>query len=395
MVPSEQTTFDPPVFRNGPRSDGRRRGQTEPIFTFLDRRAGPHWDQVRQTIESWVGELPNHALPEIMGPLRSTRNAQHQAAVWEAGLHHLLRAWLGDAVLAKPTTHGPPDFEIVLGDARVAVEATLNTVNPAVLATPPERAVFAAIENRVRSRDFTLSIYIDEAGSGGPPIRRVIDDAQALVDELDWAEERDLVEQGGSMRCPGVVVRRDGWVIELQAIAVAPDRRGPRNRVLGAMSGGDAVLVDDQRLRRSLRRKAHDLNQISDHGVIAIAWDPFFPDPDPIPQVLFGAALRPPSEQPSQGRDGWGLWHGPDGQRNTRIEAVLVVSHFHLWMRGELDATAWRNPWFIGAPCFDPPWARLVCADQVLRDQPIWPATRALGLPEDWPTTSPWGSRTS
>lgn len=100
------------IFSEIARDDPSRRAHGDGQFTFLDRVAGPYWDQVRELIEDWFSRLCPDAQADIRGRLRSSDDRHVRGAFFELYLHECLLR-MGYTVTCHPVLEGTtrrPDF---------------------------------------------------------------------------------------------------------------------------------------------------------------------------------------------------------------------------------------------------------------------------------------------
>lgn len=71
------------IFSETIRTDPSPANHGDGQFKFLDRVAGPYWDQVRDLIEDWFSRMCPDAQADVMGRLRSKDDRQVRGAFFE------------------------------------------------------------------------------------------------------------------------------------------------------------------------------------------------------------------------------------------------------------------------------------------------------------------------
>lgn len=75
------------LFEHRPQSDQSPKFHLETQYEFLDRAAGPYWNEVRALLNAWYDRIPLRAQADMAGSLRSGVASQFQSAFWELYLH--------------------------------------------------------------------------------------------------------------------------------------------------------------------------------------------------------------------------------------------------------------------------------------------------------------------
>lgn len=119
-------TGQPPIFDEQQRSDTWPKRNNETTFAFLNRIAGPFWDQPRQLVQTWAEHLPDaREYKDIRSRLRSGDDYAFNSAFLELYLHESFVAAGYDVTVHPPLagTSRRPDFRIRRDDVDVYVEA--------------------------------------------------------------------------------------------------------------------------------------------------------------------------------------------------------------------------------------------------------------------------------
>ncbi|MFD8560550.1 hypothetical protein ACFV1N_25030 [Streptosporangium canum] len=93
------------IFSAVERTDPSPAGHGDSHSQFIDRVAGPFWDQVRDLIEDWFSQLCSDAQADVRGRLRSRNDRQSKGAFFELYLHECLLR-MGYTVTCHPEIDG-------------------------------------------------------------------------------------------------------------------------------------------------------------------------------------------------------------------------------------------------------------------------------------------------
>ncbi len=116
-----------PLFDQLERTDTTHAAYTESQFAFLDRVAGPYWEQVRQLLDEWFAQIPPEHKDHLRTRFQNSDDRQHRSAFWELYLHELFRR-LGFTATHHPELPGSsnqPDFLFERGDDAFYLEAVM------------------------------------------------------------------------------------------------------------------------------------------------------------------------------------------------------------------------------------------------------------------------------
>lgn len=246
------------IFSAVERTDPSPPGHGESHSQFIDRVAGPFWDQVRNLVEDWFSRLCSDAQADVRGRLRSRDDRQSKGAFFELYLHECLLR-MGYAVTCHPQVDGTsrrPDFLAEKDGGAVYVEA--RSASPSDIAVGADARVNTLYESldKLNSPDFYLWIDVDR--QGGDLLR-----ARPLRSALkEWLTDLDPDAYGdrgtGRRDFPGLRYEANGWRIQFHALPKSPETRGKEGvRPLARLSGGQDF-------------RGHDAMPLSLFGLIVV-----------------------------------------------------------------------------------------------------------------------------
>jgi hypothetical protein len=387
-----------PVFSDRQRSDPRP-SSGEPLYTFLDRVAGPFWDRIRQLIEDWANDYSPGERADVVGRLQNRRDIDFTGAYWELFLHQGLKA-LGFEVTCHPEVAGTrkrPDF-LAEGDrCSFYIEAKVLGDDLADLRRDKNRsAIDHELNARVHSDGFVVQLQFAKDGARPIPIKKLAD----LVDATQaWLDGLNIRGQTGVPR-PLAVTRhvwddeRSGWSVALTAMPRSSGRGG--GRIVG-VTGPHVGWADDLTpIRKALYKKAHKYgDDLGKPLVVALGLQRPFADDTDLLDALFGDDIYqfdPSTGDGNSARKSNGLVTGPMGPRSRRLSAVLVSNNVAPWSAAKTSLTLWKNPWATFPLRCDAGGVVTIIDAQ---DDGSLATTAAsvstgelLGLPQDWPGPS-------
>ena len=100
------------IFSDTTRGDSSPKRQSESTFEWLARSGRPSVERVRHRLELWAGRYPEEERDDLVRMIQSSRDSQHEGAMFELLLHELL-VRLGCTVRVHPEmpdTPRSPDF---------------------------------------------------------------------------------------------------------------------------------------------------------------------------------------------------------------------------------------------------------------------------------------------
>ncbi len=324
-------------------------------FEFLDRVAGPYWDQIRDLVEDWFSRLCPDAQADVRGRLRSKDDRQSVGAFFELYLHECLLR-MGYTVTCHPELAGTtrrPDFLAEKEGQSVYVEArSASGSDKSVGEAARENMVYASLD-KIDSPNFFLWIEVVKQGDqpfGAKPLRGRL---ERWLRDLD---PDDYVLGPGVRRedLPGLTHKDEasGWAIKFRALPKSPDGRGKAGvRPLGLFGGGKAGwIADDETLRGALTDKGTAYGALGAAFVVAVASGSVSLDEHDVLDVLYGTDVLEigfGSDGPQtyfQTRRPDGYWYAGDHWAHRGVSAVLVVKGLHPAFVGTQQHTIWEHP---------------------------------------------------
>ena len=332
------------IFDDGTRTDSSPMARAESAFGFLNRSARPEFEEVRRLIEDWGSRYPDDHTHELRERLRSGKDADHNAAVFELFLHELLMR-LGWSVEVHPTIPGTrrsPDFLATLAGERILVEATEVRPQSSLSATDPlEDRVLDAID-RLHSPNFFLHVTTQGHLVKAPPLEKVVAPFEELMSAHDPDEVAAEIKLHGPEASPARRVEFDGWSIKASLMPKFNARGDGSTRTIGTGPMRMSWTNGSKPVRDALRAKARSFGRTGLPLIVAVN----APDVDDIDetealfgkeQVTFTFTGDPDLSQPRMTRAPDGVWIGPGYKPlYTRLSAALIF-------RGVA-------PWFLRAP---------------------------------------------
>jgi hypothetical protein len=156
----------------------------------MNRRAGRDYDRIRDLIEVWAAKLPLSAYADLQGRMQSGDDNDFDSAFFELYLHELL-VTTGHAATSHPVIRGTskrPDFLASTPEkADVIVEAKVVTEKSKGERAADARlsALYDAIDQRIQSTDYFISVAFDGSFSTSIPVASWCRDIQSWLDGLN------------------------------------------------------------------------------------------------------------------------------------------------------------------------------------------------------------------
>lgn len=389
------------IFSAVERTDPSPAGHGESHSQFIDRVAGPYWDQVRNLVEEWFSRLCSDAQADVRGRLRSRDDRQSKGAFFELYLHECLFR-MGYAVTCHPQVDGTsrrPDFLAEKDGSAVYVEArSASSSDIAVGAAARVNTLYESLD-KVDSPDFYLWIDVDRQGGG--PLR-----ARPLRSALEeWLKDLDpdaYEDRGNGRRdFPGLPYEANGWRIQFHALPKSPKARGKKGvRPLAILSGGQAFGGHDQEgIKNALSDKGSAYGPLDAPYVVAVASSSMSTDDHDVKNALYGTeALQVATGSGGETRPAAlvrspdGYWYKGDHWAHRHVSAVLVVKQLHPAFVGTQQHTIWEHPDPERCVPQLPMWRRsTVNAHGTMHFvDPARTPTEWFGLKDPWPIEEPF-----
>lgn len=385
------------LFSDITRTDLAPAKYAERSFAYLEHSARPQMQRTRDLLEDWFSHYPESHKSDLKRRFETRVESQFLSAFFELYLHELLLQ-LGCSVELPP--QGPlqsrrPDFLVHSQNGPdhyvEAVLADKNSSKDAARQAMVEQ-VFDAI-NRIDSPNFFVDISVTGAPSTQPPARKIRARVENWLRSFDPDTVRNQYERGGLAALPLLHEAHEGWKIHFRAFPKSQDVRGkPGIRPIGMWSSGAAPSNAKVAIRNAVRDKANHYRDLGTPYLVGVNSLTSGTDRDEIVEALFGSEehifpVNDPDAPPfvNYARDG--AWLGIDGPINTRVSAVLVISHLVPWGTAVSDLTLYHNPWasyrYSGEMNRFPKMA--VQPDGTLRWEAGIHPRELFGLPEGWP----------
>ncbi|MGW0158469.1 hypothetical protein ACWDUN_04005 [Mycobacterium sp. NPDC003323] len=382
----------PRIFDDVKRTDATPAYDTEDSFHFLNRAAGPHWQRVRELVDTWFADYPSEAKHDLRSRFREAGAPQHYGAWWELYVYTLYRR-LGYDVQIHPTLQGTtrqPDFLVTRGEASAYVECAVYLSRAGATASAGgERSWIFEATNRARNPNFMVDIEIRRAGKQRPKASEIIEPLEQWLAALDPDAVSAQLDRG--FEPPQLALGVRGWEIEYGAFPVDPDRRGVDGRMIAVYPPVTAFISNDMsRFKELVRHKGGRYGTPDKALTIAILNTSGFSETQEVTEALFGSeAVRfyegePGSVQGFRKRDGY--WRQGPPPRGTRVSSVLVGQNISPWRVTPELPSVWVNPWAdIQAPHLPLITRTAHDSGEVYEVQTGEAAHTMFGLDQDWP----------
>ncbi|MFD9851617.1 hypothetical protein [[Kitasatospora] papulosa] len=378
------------VYTSRNRTDASPKRAAEPHADFLQRIAGPFWDQVRHVINEWWSHLPDQAQLGVRSRLLDgNSDINVYSALWELYLHEMLRG-SGCTVEIEPPigTRGKnPDFLVTRDGAQFVVEAIWTAqrlTDAASDALPPQLA--DAIDG-VPSPNFFLACELDRAGSATPPQKRLKAELTRWLASLD--PDQVIAQHEGRIPLPRYTWQEAGWLLTFEAIPRSPGRRGdPTSRTIGIHTATPWLGDESKRVFDAVKRKGGKYGDLSLPFIVAVGHAAIFPEDENTEVALYGTRIvRARAGTPAFGRMTEGYWTATHGHPHSRVSGVLIVDNPAPWTWVKKTPVLWQSPDPSSLPVRAlPTWATARLVNARVEHQPAaLPAHTALGLPRHWP----------
>ncbi|GAS95644.1 uncharacterized protein RMCC_2610 [Mycolicibacterium canariasense] len=382
------------IFDAVERTDSAPAYDTEDSFHFLNRAAGAPWQRVRDLVESWFADYPDHAKPDLRSRFREVAAPQHYGAWWELYVYTLHRR-LGYEVTIHPTLPGTPrqpDFLVSRGDTAAYVECAvyLSRAGSAPNGAGERSWIFEAT-NQASDPNFFVDIKIRRAGTDRPKASEIIGPVQQWLSSLDPDDVADQISRGGGR--PDLILKVRGWEIEYGAWPVRPEHRGTGGRLIGVYPTVTAFISNDMlRIRDLMKHKGGRYGSPDKPLKLAILNTSGFAEAKEINEALFGTkgvsyyVGQPNSAHLVDKRDGY--WRKGPPARGSRVSAVLVGQNIYPWRICPELPKLWINPWahkpLVDFPLLETYTAQDAGEVHLVREAGATPDA-IFGLDREWP----------
>ena len=367
---------------------------SESVYAYYRDSERPPMVAIHTLLEQWFSEVPASEQLDLAQRFRSVILRQHQSALFELYLHHLL-VRSGFQVQFHPDVAGTqnhPDFLVLKdGTARFYLEAI------AVGNSTKEESEINRINqvydtlNALESPDFFVSVRVEGAPASSPAGAKIRKDLKKWLATLNWEEISASYITEETEAIPAYEWSHDGWYVTFEPIPKPPEARGSEGiRAIGmTMDGKVRTLKLDRDLKEAVSKKdrygvltlpfVHAIQVVDSHRI----------DRNDVINGLFGQAtvrLGPNREQIHE-RLPNGAWVGRGGANHQIVSAVCVWSTVDPSNFVLLEPFTIHNPYAINPLQANVlPWPQEVAnhSTNELILQPGKPMAEVLGLPLDW-----------
>lgn len=391
------------LFESYVRTDTSPSRFLEGSYAFLDRAAGPYWQQVRDVMADWLAHVPQRHRSDLRQRLANPVDQQFNGAYLELYLHEVFLR-LGCNVEVHPEVAGPrhPDFLVDDGSQRFYLEARqiLNQSDQHRARRNRQSAMYDSLQG-VNSPNFFLRIDIREIGARDLPKRPLIHDVEAWLCRLDPDIEQARLDSAGSLLAlQEFAWRQEGWDVRLRAIPKSARARGkPGVRPLGMFGDIKVEEVDGVTpIRRALDEKAGAYGQLDFPFIIALGVDWFTGrDQFDITGALFGRSQleieiiddQPGSRRLTRAPDGF--WFGGNRWLHQHVTGVLQVTSLHPARFAHANPTLWLHPSPTHRVAPLAAWRVMLPSEGEIHEEPARITCESLfGLPDPWPAGDPF-----
>jgi hypothetical protein len=385
---------DPKVFDDVTRTDARPSRHVESRFGFYNRAAGPVFDRIRNSLDSWFRAYPADGQPDLRARLRSSADDAFSGAFWELYQHQTLTL-MGYSVESHPKLAGTtrrPDFLVARpGDRGFYLEATIASPSRDERGSDRILGTIFDLLNELSTPNFFLEVEVKRRGPLPPSTKQVRRDLTAWLAALD----PDEIERapGGWLRHAPFSWEMAGWSIQFRPIPKSPGYRGKPSRAIGVNIDAPVRVVDTSSgLRDAIKGKAGRYGTLDRPYVIAVLIEDRYMDREAVVAALYGTVSYLFDSSPNATFDPRpfrqldGPWMSPTGPTNTRVSAVLTAINLSPPLVTRIAPHVWHNPW-AARPLVDRMnWATSRVEDGVLVDADAeLPLHELLALPPEWP----------
>lgn len=369
----------------------------ESTFAFLDRVAGPVWEQCRDLISDWFSEYPSRDRHALRARLRSPDDRVFASAFWELYIHETYRrdGWAIEIEPRVPASDNRPDFLVANERERYYIEARCTFAEVDRAAAGRLQSVYAALDT-IDSGAFHLAVTPVRIGVSSPATRALRRSLEGWLSGLD----PDATDFRLSRDDPSIMfewVHQD-WKLVFRPI---PRRAAVRHlraeRPLGAFIPDEATFLDDAALfRDALLDKGSKYGELQHPLVLAINVGSVFHDDRDTIRAFYGTVgwrldVHNPDSEPVPVITEPGFW-GPPGQpMRTHIAGVLVAEGLHYGRVARYSPVFWQHPEAAQSVEPLPAWGTASPGSEDIEYRaPAKPPHAQFGLPQGWPLGDPF-----
>ncbi len=378
----------------------------ESKFEYLNRSARPSVEAIRNRLESWFQNYPPEGKADVRKRFRSRDSRQHLSAFFEIYMYHLLTG-MGFIVELHPKVEDSsrhPDFKVLKDDTPLFyLELTLSAISDQEAGSKARVNQFYDTLNKLHTPNFFIDLQVHEVSSASPSGRKVLKFLENKVSKLDpdlVTNQYEESKEDGFKSFPNWEWEYNGWKITFSAIPKKLEARGRHNRrPLGIISSEWEWLGHPKGIVTSIHEKNRAYGNLGLPYIVGINVVNEFPIRDvEIRDVLFGGKIV--IENYAKLPDGniefnespvrlESAFFGPNGPRNRKVSAALIVRNLDPWNMAREDQTPllWHNPWAYKPLGHDvlPLPQKMIDAKKGLVHLEGKSANEFLGLDPAWP----------
>ena len=385
------------VFDDMIRTDAGPSKNAEALSVFLNRAAGPYWDQVRKVIEDWYRRYPSEERKDLQARLRDSNDVHVHAALWELYLHEMF-VCSGFKVECHPVlsdTESRPDFLVFNESASFFVEARRLSGNVKEMSAEKRRSALFDQINKIDSPNFFLSLEILAESDWTPPsvgLKKRLTEWLSQLDPDSYINDVTSIE---FTSLPTLVWKEQGWEVAFRALPKSPDKRGlPNRRAIGIYPSHFAFVDDSAPIGKALKVKGSKYGDLSAPYVVALATSSISHDEEDMEKSLFGTLVESVDLMGKSNlrRIDDGYWSVGDAVKHRGVSAILTVHNPAPWTWAKYSPSIWMNPSVDSLkPSSWPYWRQVRLAGvEIEVMEPVESIHKLLNLPDGWPVGEPF-----
>lgn len=367
---------------------------SESHYKYLDESGRPEAQKVRDLLQSWYDNYPNHEKRDMKCRLQSNIDIQFISAVFELYYYNLLEK-LNYTLETHPNNpsgkHTKPDFKVT-NDKGELFYLELTTISDKsekeIAAESRENVVYDSI-SKINSPNFFVSMLISGSPSSPVPSRKLRRDLENWLNGLDpdiVQKQCDMEERNDLLT---FLFKYEDWEIEFLAMPKTPEGRGKSGiRPIGMQSFGAIYDETWKQIRDSIIKKGNHYGKMKYPLLIAVnVLSPYLDDID-IVEALFGkeTLIGDFNSESEKDQELNSVWCDSFGPRYKRISTVLISRDIDPWTVSKRNVCLYHNPWatypYKGNLCKFP--QAIIEGGEIKFKDGIHPK-EIFNLPTNWP----------
>lgn len=343
------------IFTDYLRTDNTPKKNGESTFAFLDRSARPEMRAVREFTEALGARYPATDMEEMVARIRSGDDTQFRSAGFELMVYEFLTRQ-GYRLIPHPELNNGssarPDFHVVGPDgSEFYLEAVLATEDKGQNASADAMigTTFDILDS-IPHPNFWIGITSKGQPTTQPSGRRLQRQVMHWLNSLDPDEVLKTRTPNFFDTAPTFKWTHEDWDVEIQAIAVSPDRRGLTKRLIAIADGKSGTVDSWTPIRSALKAKGQHYGELALPLLVAVNFSEFNLSPIDEMQALYGEeqfsfSLSDTEAEPQFSRAVNGLWIGPSGPRGKRVSGAWLFNDLTVYTAARRKQTVYFNPW--------------------------------------------------